>query len=100
MYTAKQGWYVGPNLQWSFLRYPVDQAGTLFTDPYALVGFSIGFRAEKGLSVFLDVQNLTNIHYPASVEPIADARTVSAEDRQVFYPGDGINFNGGAEWRF
>lgn len=100
VYATKQGWYAGPNVQWSMARFPVDQAGILFADPYALIGFSSGFRGEKGLSFYVDARNLANIRYAEGVEPIPDARTVSTEDLQVFYPGDRINFAASIEWRF
>jgi iron complex outermembrane recepter protein len=100
LYTAKQGWYAGPNVLWSIAPYPVDQTGTLFADPYVLIGFTIGLRTEKGLSIFLDAHNLGNARYAAGVNPIPDARMVSAEDLRVFYPGDRINFSAGVEWRF
>jgi iron complex outermembrane receptor protein len=100
LYTTKQGWYAGPNVLWSIARYPVDQAGTLFADPYALIGFTLGLHKEKGLSIFLDAHNLGNARYAAGVDPIPDARIVSAEDLRVFYPGDRINFSAGVEWRF
>jgi hypothetical protein len=48
----------------------------------------------------VDARNLANIRYAEGVEPIPDARTVSTEDLQVFYPGDRINFAASIEWRF
>lgn len=100
LYTTKSGWYCGPDVRWCMVRYPVDQAGSLFSDPYALLGFSAGFRAEKGLSVFADAHNLTNIRYAASVEPIPDAGNADPGDLALFYPGEGVNFSAGIEWRF
>jgi iron complex outermembrane recepter protein len=96
LYQTASGFYVGPNVQCNLTRYPVDQANTLNTDSYALLGFKIGYRPKKGVSVFLEAKNLTDKHFAASVDPIADART--ADDVQVFHPGDGRAFYGGISW--
>jgi iron complex outermembrane receptor protein len=77
-------------------RGPVDQANTLFADPYALLGFKIGFRSKKGFSVFLEAKNLTDKRFASAVDPMADARTAS--DARIFHPGDGRAFYGGISW--
>ncbi len=94
LYQTASGFYVGPNVQCNITRYPVDQANTLFADSYALLGFKIGYRSKKGLSVFLEAKNLTDEHFASAVDPIADART--ADDAQVFHPGDGRAVYAGA----
>jgi len=96
LYITEAGFYAGPNVQCNITRYPVDQANTLFADSYALLGFKIGYRPKKGLSIFLEAKNLTDKHFASSVDPIADART--AEDAQVFHPSDGRAFYGGVSW--
>lgn len=96
LYATAAGFYAGPNLRCNLARYPVDQANTLFADPYALLGFKIGFQSRRGVSVFLEARNLTDKHFPSAVDPIADARTVSAA--QIFHPGNGRAFYGGISW--
>jgi iron complex outermembrane recepter protein len=96
LYTTASGFYAGPNVQCNITHYPVDQANTLFADPYALLGFKIGFRSKKGFSVFLEAKNLTDERFASAVDPIADART--APDAQIFHPGDGRAFYGGISW--
>ncbi|HKP03978.1 MAG TPA: TonB-dependent receptor [Chthoniobacterales bacterium] len=98
LYENAAGFYAGANLQCNLARYPVDQANTLFADPYALLGLKIGFRSKKGLSVFLEAKNLTNKRFAAAVDPIADART--APDARIFHPGDGRAFYGGVSWNW
>jgi len=98
LYATAAGFYAGPNLQCNITRYPVDQANTLFADPYALLGFKIGFRSKRGFSVFLEAKNLTDKRFASAVDPIADARTTSAA--QVFHPGDGRAFYGGISWNW
>jgi iron complex outermembrane receptor protein len=96
LYVTAAGFYAGPNVQCNITRYPVDQANTLFTDSYALIGFKIGFRPKKGFSIFFEAKNLTDQRFASAVDPIADARTAS--DAQVFHPGDGRAFYGGISW--
>jgi iron complex outermembrane receptor protein len=97
MYEAPCGFYAGPNVQCSLDRYPVDQANTLFADPYALLGFKIGCKREKNFSIFFEAKNLTDEHYAAAVDPIADASTEN-EPVEIFHPGDGRAFYGGVSW--
>jgi iron complex outermembrane receptor protein len=96
LYATAAGFYAGPNIRCNITHYPVDQANTLFADSYALIGFKIGFRPQKGFSVFLEAKNLTDKRFPSSVDPIADART--SPDAQIFHPGDGRAFYGGISW--
>jgi iron complex outermembrane receptor protein len=96
LYENSAGFYAGPSLRCNLTRYPVDQANTLFADSYTLIGFKIGYRARKGLSLFLEAQNLTDKHFPSAIDPIADART--APDAQIFHPGDGRSFYGGVSY--
>jgi iron complex outermembrane recepter protein len=63
LYENSVGFYAGPNVQCNLVRYPVDQANTLFADSYLLLGFRAGFRSSNGFSVFLDCKNLTNQRY-------------------------------------
>jgi iron complex outermembrane receptor protein len=96
LYVTASGFYAGPNAQGNITRYPVDQANTLFADPYALIGFKIGYRPKTGFSVFIEAKNLTDKRFASAVGPIADARTTP--DPQVFHPGDGRAFYGGISW--
>ena len=96
LYESPSGFYAGPNLQCNFSRYPIDEANTLFADPYVLLGFRAGFRRPNVFSVFIDCRNLTNQHYAAAIDVIADART--EPNPEIFHPGDGRSFYGGVSW--
>jgi iron complex outermembrane receptor protein len=96
LYQSPSGFYAGPNLQCNFSRYPVDEANSLFADSYVLLGFRAGFRRTNGFSVFIDCRNLTDRHYAASIDAIADARTESSPE--IFHPGDGRSFYSGVSW--
>jgi len=99
LYQGPHGFFAGVNLKWNITSYPVDHANTLFVDPYALLGFRVGFDVSKQISVFFDARNLTGTRYPSSVDPIPDARTVDGPI-EVFHPGDGRSFYGGLSYTF
>jgi iron complex outermembrane recepter protein len=94
-YEHPCGFYCGPNLEWNIVKYPVDEANTLFADPYALLGFRMGYKSAKGFQVFFEAKNLTNKIYAATVEPVGDARVEGYDD---FNPGVGRAFYGGVSW--
>ncbi|OAI55882.1 hypothetical protein AYO49_05100, partial [Verrucomicrobiaceae bacterium SCGC AG-212-N21] len=66
VYEHPCGFYMGPNLEWVPQGYFVDHANTLETDSYALLGFRIGYRQEKGFSCYVEARNLTDEHYAAT----------------------------------
>lgn len=96
LYEMPLGFYAGPNVQCNLSQYPVDHANTLFADAYALLGFRIGFRQSKGLSIFLDCKNLTNERYASAIDVIAAART--QPNPEIFHPGEGRAYYGGISW--
>jgi iron complex outermembrane receptor protein len=97
MYEHPCGVYAGPNLEWSMQKYNVDFAETLYADPYALVGFRLGWRNPRGFSVFLEGKNLGDKKYAATTNVIDNARGM---DSQQFFPGDGRSFYAGVEWKW
>ena len=78
------------------VKYPVDEANTLFADPYALLGFRAGYRTARGIQVYFEAKNLLDQTHAAYVEPIADARV--GDDNDSFIPGLGRAFYGGVSW--
>ena len=95
-YEHPRGFYLGANVEWNLVKYPVDEANSLFADPYALLGFRVGYRTKKGLQLSLEAKNVTNKIYAATVEPLGDART--SGDTASFNPGNGRAFYGGLSW--
>lgn len=95
-YEHPAGFYLGANMEWSSVKYPVDEANSLFADPYALLGARLGYRTRKGFQVDFEVKNLTGQVYAATVEPLGDART--SDDSASFRPGAGRAFYGGVSW--
>ena len=95
-YEHPSGFYAGPNVEWNIVKYPVDEANTLFADPYALLGFRAGYKTQRGFQVYFEGRNLLDKRYAAYVEPIADARI--GDDNASFSPGLGRAFYGGVSW--
>lgn len=96
-YEHPSGFYCGPNVEWNIVKYPVDEANTLYADPYALLGFRAGYKSNKGFDVFLEVKNLTGKAYAATVEPVGDARVEGYDD---FNPGNGRAYYAGISWKW
>ena len=85
------GLYAGPNVEWVPEAYYVDNANTVETRPYALLGFRAGYEVSEHVSLFADGRNLTNERYIASTSVVAVASPASA----VFEPGTGRAVYGG-----
>jgi iron complex outermembrane recepter protein len=96
LYRGPEGFYAGPNVEWSPRRYPVDMANSLFADSYAVLGFKVGWTLKKGLSWFIDARNLTDRNYAATAGVIADARGTNPA---LFNPGLGRSVFAGIEWK-
>ncbi|HEX4086949.1 MAG TPA: TonB-dependent receptor [Chthoniobacteraceae bacterium] len=94
-YEHPCGFYCGPNVEWNVVKYPVDEANSLFADPYALLGFRMGYQAPAGWDIYLEAKNLTDQIYAATIEPVGDARI---EGSDSFNPGNGRSFYGGISW--
>lgn len=96
-YVHPSGFYAGPNVEWTPVKYPIDHANTFFADPYALLGFKLGYRAAKGFSAFVEVRNLTDKRYVATTGVL---NTAGGADAAQFLPGDGRAVYTGIEWRW
>lgn len=99
LYEHPSGFYAGPNVEWVPLGYNVDAAATLYTQPYAILGFKIGYRPKHGFSFYVETMNLCNTTYAATTGVIANAQASRANLAQ-FFPGDGASIYGGIEYTF
>lgn len=95
-YTHASGWYAGPNVEWVPQAYNVDNANTLKTEPYALLGAKAGYDFGGGLKVFVDGRNLLDKKYIAEVGVLPTGTASSAQ----FNPGDGRAVYLGVEYRW
>jgi iron complex outermembrane receptor protein len=96
LYQPDDEFYMGPNVEWSPQKYYVDHANTVYADSYALLGFKVGQRKEKGISWFVEGKNLTNQSYAATTGVIADAKGI---DQAQYLPGDGRSVFVGFDFR-
>lgn len=92
------GFYAGPTVEWSPVKYAADFARTTFADPYALLGFKIGYRTKKGVSFYVEARNLTDETYSPTTSVVKDATVAGSTN--VFMPGNGRSFYGGIEFRW
>lgn len=95
-YSHASGWYAGPNVEWVPQGYYVDNANSLKTESYALLGAKTGYDFGNGMKVFLDGRNLLDKTYISNTGVAASATASSA----LFNPGDGRAVYVGAEIRW
>lgn len=99
LYEHPLGFYAGPNIEWVPIGYNVDAASTLYTQPYAILGFKAGYQSKKGISFYVEIMNICNTTYAATTGVIANAHAPHANLAQ-FFPGDGASIYGGVEYAF
>lgn len=103
LYQHPNGFYAGPNVEWVATKSPIDLANSFYTDPYALVGFKIGYKTKHGVSGFVEARNLTDKHYAATTGVLRTAATGpggAVVDQAQFFPGDGRGIYAGLEWKW
>jgi iron complex outermembrane receptor protein len=96
LYKHPNGFYAGPNIEWVPQAYFVDNANTLDTEPYALLGFRMGYEFNDHVSMFIEARNLTDERYISSVSTTAVADVNAA----LFEPGTGRAFFAGLQARW
>ncbi|HMP63268.1 MAG TPA: TonB-dependent receptor, partial [Phenylobacterium sp.] len=84
-YDAPQGWFIAPSLEWSPEGAFVDFRNTLKSPGYTIANLNLGWTAANGISLFLDVRNLTDEAYVSNVQPVIVAGPATA----AYWPGDG-----------
>jgi len=93
------GWFVGPNLEWQS-AYPLDFANTADNDGYALFGARAGYRATRGLALFVEGRNLTDEAHVPTTNLANPASAVAVDNQALLLPGDSLSVYGGIEWRY
>ena len=79
-------WFVAPSLEWSIKDAWVDYMNTLKSPAYSVVSLNAGATLGQGVSLFVDVRNLTDERYVSNFGAVTDARRASTA---VFFPGEG-----------
>ncbi|EIK94447.1 TonB-dependent receptor [Pseudomonas sp. M47T1] len=94
-YDWPQGFFAALNTQ-LVSKVAVDYANSYYADPYALFGASLGYNAPKGdWQTWVDIRNLTNQHYAATVTPGYDDKGLDAARST---PGEGLGVYLGVSW--
>ncbi|MBR1269643.1 TonB-dependent receptor [Bradyrhizobium sp. AUGA SZCCT0222] len=96
LYKSPTGFYFGPNIEWVPQSYFVDNANTLKTEPYALVGLKAGFDNGGPVSAYIEGRNLANKAYISSASIINQATATSP----LFEPGNGRAVYAGMKYRW
>ncbi|NBW06878.1 MAG: TonB-dependent receptor [Caulobacteraceae bacterium] len=85
-YDAAGGWFVAPSVEWSMADSWVDYQNTLKAPSYAVASLNAGWAVSEGVSLFVDLRNLTDERYVSNFSAVTDARLASTA---VFFPGEG-----------
>lgn len=94
-YDWPQGFFTAVNTQW-VSKVAVDYANSYYADPYAIFGATLGYNAPKGdWQTWLDLRNLTDKHYAATVTPGYDDKGLDAARST---PGEGMAMYVGVSW--
>lgn len=95
-YGHPAGGWVAPTLDWVPQGFYADNANTVKTNAYALVGLRGGWGFGQGLSAFVEARNLADRRYIASASVAPRALPTSA----LFEPGFGRAVFGGLQFTF
>jgi iron complex outermembrane receptor protein len=95
-YNHPSGAWVAPNVDWVPSGLWADNANTVRTDAYALVGLRAGWDFGNGVTAFVDGRNLADTRYISSASVTTRATAASA----LFEPGFGRAVYGGLQFRF
>lgn len=110
LFQHSRGFYGGASIQYASSTF-VDYANTFLVRPYTVYGLNFGYDEPSGhWQAYLDIRNLTDKHYTASVSPVFDTRqnplaaanTLAGQpnDLRLLSPGDGFGVFGGFTLKF
>lgn len=95
LYKHPSGFYAGPNVEWVPQAYFVDNANSVKTASYALLGLRAGWEQGR-YSVFIEGRNLADKRYIASASITDRANAASA----LFEPGSGRTVFAGLQIKY
>lgn len=94
-YDHPNGFYAGLNTQHAS-RVAVDYANSYYADAYTIFGATLGYASpNQGWQTWLDLRNLTNKRYAATVTPGYDD---NGQDVARSTPGEGFGVYTGVSW--
>jgi len=96
-YQNDAGFWVAPSVEWSIEDAFVDYMNTLKSPSYSILNLGLGREFEDGVTLFLDVRNLTDESYVSNFTAVTNAQTAATT---VFFPGDARSFYAGITLAF
>lgn len=85
-YEHPAGWFIAPSVEWVPNDIYVDYANTMKYPGYTTLSLNAGVDLANGMSLFLDLRNLTDERYVSNANAVTDATTAATN---VFTPGEG-----------
>lgn len=96
-FDSTQGFYASVNAEYRS-EMPVDYANTFYADSYMLWGLGLGYQAiDHKWNVWLDLKNLSNKHYAATVTPTYNDKGLDAARST---PGEGRAMYAGIQFKY
>jgi iron complex outermembrane receptor protein len=92
VYKNPKGFSFGPNIEWVPEAYFVDNANTMKTAAFALLGFRAVYEANPNVTLYLDARNLTDEAY---ISAVSIANRFGVGPTNLFNPGTGRAIYGG-----
>ena len=92
LYKHPKGFSFGPNIEWVPSPAFVDNANTVKTTAFALLGFRAVYEAYPNVTLYLDARNLTNEAY---ISAISVTNQFGVGPTNLFNPGNGRSVYGG-----
>jgi iron complex outermembrane receptor protein len=96
-YQATDAWKLQGAVRWSPEKTPVDNANTLFADPYVVVDLRTEYKIDRHFTLFAEITNLFNETYAGSTLVVDRA---TRPDQAAFLPADGRGYYGGIKATF
>ena len=99
-WTTPEGFWIAPSLEWSMEGAFVDYMNSYRAPSYSVVNLSLGREFDGGVTLFLDIRNLTDESYVSNFSSLINWQTATASQRTVFFPGDERSAYGGIAFTF
>jgi iron complex outermembrane receptor protein len=96
-YRTQDGFWIAPSVEWSIKDTYVDYMNTLKAPSYGVFNLGLGQEFKGGVSLFVDIRNLTDERYVSNFTAVTNAQTASTA---VFFPGDARSVYGGVALTF
>ena len=95
-YAFTPRFFAEAEVNWRLDETPVDNANTLFADPFAIVSTRAAYDITESIRIYGEIRNVFDKTYASSTLIVDVARP----DQAAFLPGDGRAFIIGAKARF